>query len=72
MNNFNHIEIISDDMVEILRRKTPLERLAIGERMFQQARQLIVTSIRNTHPELSDQEVNREVVRRMHRVELPE
>jgi hypothetical protein len=72
MNNFNHIEIISDDMVEILRRKTPLERLAIGERMFWQARQLIVTSIRNTHPELSDQEVNREVVRRMHRVELPE
>jgi hypothetical protein len=72
MNNFNHIEIISDDMVEILLRKTPLERLAIGERMFWQARQLIVTSIRNTHPELSDQEVNREVVRRMHRVELPE
>jgi hypothetical protein len=72
MNNFNHIEIVSDDMVEVLRRKSPLERFLIGERMFRQARQMIVTSIKNTHPEWSDQEVNRDVVRRMHNVELPE
>ena len=72
MNNFNHIEIISDDMVEILRRKSPLERFLIGERMFLQARHMIVASIKNTHPEWSDREINREVVRRMHQVELPE
>ena len=72
MNNFNHIEVVSDEMVEILRRKTPLERFQIGERMFWQARHMIVTSIKNTHPEWSDQAVNRDVVRRMHDVELPE
>lgn len=72
MNNFNHIEIVSDDMVEILRGKTPLERFQIGERMFLQARHMIVTSIKNTHPEWSDREINREFVRRMHQVELPE
>jgi hypothetical protein len=72
MNNFNHIEIVSDDMVEILRRKTPLERFLIGDRMFRQARQMIVASIKNAHPEWSEQEINRDVVRRMHHVELPE
>lgn len=72
MSNFNRIEIVSDDMVEILRRKTPLERFEVGERMFLQARRMIATSIRNTHPEWGCWEINREVVRRMHQVELPE
>ena len=72
MSNFNHIEIVSDEMVEILRRKTPLERFQIGERMFLQARQMIVTSIKSTHPEWSNHEISREVVRRMHQVALPE
>ncbi len=72
MKDFSHIKIVSDEMVEILRRKTPLERLVMGERMFWQARQLIVMSIRNDHPEWSDQEVKKDVVRRMHRMELPE
>jgi hypothetical protein len=40
--------------------------------MFLQASHIIVTSIKNTHPDWSDQEVNRDVVRRMHNVELPE
>lgn len=72
MNDFSHIEIVSDDMVEILRKKSPMERFMIGEKMFLQARHMIVTSIRNTHPELSDKEVNRKVVLRMHQVELSE
>lgn len=72
MNNFDHIEIVSDEMVEILRRKTPLERLVMGEQMFLQARQLIVMSNRSKHPKLSGKEINRDVVRRMHAVELPE
>ena len=72
MNNFNHIKIVSDEMVEILRRKTPLERLVMGERMFWQARRLAVMAIKNSHPEWSDKEINRDVVRRMHAVELPE
>jgi hypothetical protein len=40
--------------------------------MFLQARQVIVTSIKNTHPEWSDRKNSREVVWRMHQVELPE
>ncbi len=72
MNNFNHIEIVSDDVAEVLRKKTPLERLQIGDRMFRQARQVIVASIKYAHPEWSEQEINRDVVRRMHHVELPE
>lgn len=72
MNNFNHIEIVSDDVAEVLRKKTPLERLQIGDRMFRHARQMIVASIKNAHPEWGEQEINRDVVRRMHHVELPE
>ncbi|MFO0979860.1 MAG: hypothetical protein U0996_25900 [Planctomycetaceae bacterium] len=72
MDNFNHIEIVSDEMAEVLRRKTPLERLLIGDRMFRQARQMVVATIRKAHPAWNEKEINREVVRRMHDVELPE
>jgi hypothetical protein len=40
--------------------------------MFLKARHMIVTSIKNNHAEWSDREISREVVWRMHQVELPE
>ena len=45
------IEVISDEMAEILRRKTGFERLAIADAMIQGARELIESSIRYCHPD---------------------
>lgn len=71
MKDFSHIEIVSDEMVVILQKKTPAERLAIGDRMFQQARRMMVASIKQSYPDWSENQVDREIVRRMHGVELP-
>lgn len=65
MNNFNHIEIVSDDMAEILRRKTPLERLRMVHDMWNTARKRIYYSLRDEHPEWGHEQVMGEVSKRM-------
>ncbi len=58
-------EVLDDRMAEILRAKTPAERLAIACRMWDFARQLIGDGIRTQHPEWSEAEVQRQIARRM-------
>jgi hypothetical protein len=70
MNDFSHIEIVSDEMVDMLRTKTPLERLLMGDRMFIQARQMMVAAIRGSHPEWHDMQIRDHIVKRLHGVEL--
>ncbi len=65
MNNFNHIEIVSDDMVEILRRKTPQERLRMVHDMWNTARKRIYHSLRGQHPDWGHEQVMGEASKRM-------
>ncbi|WP_337177217.1 hypothetical protein [Paludisphaera sp.] len=58
-------EILDDRMAEILRRKTPAERLEMTFAMWRFARDLVSASVRASHPDWSDDEVRRETARRM-------
>ena len=59
------VEVIDDQMAEVLRGKTGAEKLAIADRMFRDARQIIVSSVRTLHPDWSDEQVRREVAGRI-------
>ena len=58
-------EVVCDRMTEILRRKTPQERLAIVAGLWRFARRLVTASVRMMHPEWEEAEIRREVARRM-------
>lgn len=58
-------EIIDDQMAEILRGKTCLERLAMAESMWRMARQLIASKLKLDHPDWSESQITSEVARRV-------
>jgi hypothetical protein len=60
-----NIEVIEDDLAEILRQKTPAERIAMAADANETARIITAAGIRHCHPEWSEQQVQREVARRM-------
>ncbi len=59
------IEVMDDAMAEVLRRKTPAERLAIAHGMWRYARQLVEAGVRWRHPQWDDRAVREEVARRL-------
>ncbi len=59
------IEIVDDRVVEILRKKTPAERIAIADGMWTFASQAVRGIVACQHPDWSEAEVRREVARRM-------
>ena len=58
-------EIISDQLAEILRRKTVAQRLRGVDAFWISARSILRASIRFSHPQWSNNEVNREIARRI-------
>ena len=58
-------EPLDPGMVEILRRKTGAERYAIASGMFAMARDIVTASVRNRHPNWTDEQVRREVAHRL-------
>jgi hypothetical protein len=58
-------EIVDDEMVEVLRTKTPDEKLAIAEGMWQMARDLIRDMLRHDHPDWSETQVEEATARRL-------
>ena len=56
---------ISPEMAAIYRQKTPTERLQIGFGMWRAARKLVAAGVRHQHPDWSDDNVTREIARRM-------
>ena len=64
------VEVMDPMMVEVMRSKTPAERLAIAFRMWDSARVMITGNIRQMHPEWSDEEVSHELARRMSHGEI--
>ena len=59
------VEMMDPMMVEIMRNKTPAERLAIACGMWESARVIIGGTVRGQHPDWSEEMVNQEIARRM-------
>ena len=65
MNQPPHIEALDEQMVEILRKKNPAERLAIAHDMWSHARRQILAVLRFEHPDWTDGQIQRETARRL-------
>ncbi len=59
------VEILDPMIVEILRRKTPAERLNQVFRLWETARSITIGAVRHQHPEWSEVQVLRETARRL-------
>jgi hypothetical protein len=64
-------EMMDDAMADILRQKTEAERLRIAGRMWKSARVMLRGAIRTEHPDWSEEEVNREIARRISHGVIP-
>lgn len=60
-----NIEVIDDEMAEILRLKTPAERIAMIGAANRTARLLAAAGARHLHPDWTDAQIQAEVVRRV-------
>jgi hypothetical protein len=58
-------EVLDDRMAEILRAKTPAERLAIACRMWTFAQRMIRCNLQRQHPEWTAEALAHETARRM-------
>lgn len=59
------IEVVDDAMAEVLKRKTPAERIGIGFNIWISARDMLNTYLKKSHPEWNEEVIRREVVRRL-------
>jgi RNA:NAD 2'-phosphotransferase (TPT1/KptA family) len=59
------IEVVDDVMAEILRHKTPAERIRIGFDLWISARNMLMTHLKKTHPEWDTTKLRQEVARRL-------
>jgi hypothetical protein len=60
-----NVELMDAAMVPVLRRMTPEQRLASAHSMWRYARVRVETAVREDHPDWSDAQVSREILRRM-------
>jgi hypothetical protein len=58
-------DVPDDATVEVLRRMTPLQRLTVANNMWVGARKAIECMLRSDHPDWDDEQVRREIGRRM-------
>ena len=59
------IEVVGDRMAEVLRTKTPAQRLAIGFALRRSAEKLLRAHLTSAHPDWDAQRIAREVVGRL-------
>jgi hypothetical protein len=57
--------VIDDILAEVLRRKTPPERIKIGFDLWTSARDMLMSYLKKAHPEWSIEMVEKEVARRL-------
>jgi hypothetical protein len=65
IEDWRRIEVMDEAMAEVLRGKTPAERLAIGFGLWRSARKMLRGQLASLHPEWDAQRLDREVVRRL-------
>jgi Rv0078B-related antitoxin len=61
------IEVVDEAVAAILRQKTTAERIALASQAHRTARNILTARTREEHPDWSDEEVQREVARRLTR-----
>ena len=59
------IEVIDDAMAEILRHKTPAERIRMGFTLWASAHNMLKVHLKKIHPEWNEDRVEKEVARRL-------
>jgi hypothetical protein len=59
------IEVIDDVMAEILRNKSPAERIHIGSEMWTSAQKILFSHLRTANPHWSNEQLRREVAHRL-------
>lgn len=59
------IEVLDDDMAEVLMKKTSAERINIGFNLWLFARNMLISHLRNKHPDWSAEMVEKEVAKRL-------
>jgi hypothetical protein len=59
------IEVVDDAMAEILRQKTPAERIEIGFKLWTSARKMLTAHLRSLHPDWDEKQILKEVAKRM-------
>ena len=59
------IESVDQAMVEIYKKKTPLERLQIAFGLWRSAKIILFNNLRSLHPDWDAQRLQREVARRI-------
>ncbi len=59
------IEAVDDAMAEVLRRKTPAERIRIGFALWTAAQDMLLTHLKKSHPEWNKERLEKEVARRL-------
>ncbi|REJ92571.1 MAG: hypothetical protein DWQ34_12695 [Planctomycetota bacterium] len=58
-------ESVTDEMAEVLRNKTGVERLAIADSMWRSVRRMLLRRLRREYPAWSEEQCSRETARRM-------
>ncbi len=59
------IEVVDEAMAEVLRRKSPAERIAIGFALWTSARRMLTAHLKSSHPDWNEKRVQAEVARRL-------
>ena len=59
------VEVMDDQMAEIIRHKTGMERLKIASDMYSSARRMLMAHLRSEHPDWDERQIVREAARRM-------
>lgn len=63
--DLSRMEALDDNMAELLRGKTEAQRLAMGNRLWVYARDLLTAVLHREHPEWSEREIQQETARRL-------
>lgn len=59
------IEVMDEAMAEVLRRKTPAERIGIGFALWTSAQRMLRVHLASSHPDWDEARIHREVARRL-------
>ena len=62
-----HIEVLDEQIASILREKTPAQKVAMIADAHRTARILARAGVRHLHPDWTEEQIQREVLRRMAR-----
>lgn len=65
IDNPGQIGVVDDAMAEILRQKTPAERIQIGLKMWTSGRKMLTAHLKKTHPEWGDMQISQEMAKRL-------